>query len=296
MHVRALLSFIEVARSGSIRQAAQRLGIAPTALNRQLASLEYFFRAGLLDRRAAGVALTEAGRLLAARAAMIGAEIETTRALIDDLRGLERGHASIRAAGAVVGGLLAPVLARLHERHPRLRFSIDVTSAAELVAGVADGTVDLGVTIFAPDSAAPLIAARHPIAHSAIVSPGHPLAGLERVSLAELTRHALALPGAGFGARQDLDRIARAASRRLDPVFITGSLDMQKALALRGAAVLILPPLCCADEIEAGRLVAVALAEDSLIETSLVICRAPDRVLPHAAEAVIAELERFLVG
>ncbi|NVN31350.1 LysR family transcriptional regulator, partial [Endobacter medicaginis] len=98
------------------------------------------------------------------------------------------------------------------------------------------------------------------------------------------------------GARQDLDRIARAASRRLDPVFITGSLDMQKALALRGAAVLILPPLCCADEIEAGRLVAVALAEDSLIETSLVICRAPDRVLPHAAEAVIAELERFLVG
>ena len=127
-------------------------------------------------------------------------------------------------------------------------------------------------------SAAALVSTRHPIRHAVIVAPSHPLAGLAEVSLAQLSPHALALPDAGFGARQDLDRIARASSLRLDPVFVTGSLDMQKALALRGAAALILPPLCCADEIADGKLVAVGLEAGSAIETSLVICRAPQQI------------------
>ncbi len=294
MQIKALRCFLEVARSTSLRQAAQKLEIAPTALNRHLAGLEYYFRAELLDRGVSGIRLTEAGRLLAERARLIDADIETTRSLIDDLRGLDRGHVTILAAGAVAGGVLAPVLADLHVRHPALRFSVRVTSAAELAAGVADGSADLGITIFAPETAAALVQSRHPIEHAVIVSPGHALAGAGCVSLANLSRHALALPDTGFGARQDLDRMARAASLRLDPVFVSGSLGVQKALALRGAAALVLPPLCCQDEIEAGRLVAVAMSPESTIDTTLDICRAPGRTLPHAASAVIRALDAAL--
>ncbi len=292
MQVRALQLFVEVARSESIRQAAQRLNMLPTALTRQIDSLEYFFRAELLDRGAAGIRLTEAGRLLAERATMIASDIDLTRALIDDLRRLDRGHVAILAGGAVVGGLLAPVLAALHRRHPALRFSISVTSAAEVIAGVADGSAALGVTIFSPDSAGALIHRRFAIEHAIIVGAGHAFAAAPEVSLRMLAGASLALPDTGFGARQDLDRMARAASLRLDPVFVTGSLDMQKALALRGVAALVLPPLCCRDEIEAGRLVAVRMAADSAIRTTLDLCRAPNRSLPFAAQTVLADLER----
>ena len=68
MQIRALQVFVELARSDSIRQAAQRCNLAPTAVSRQIDRLEYFFRTELIDRSAAGIRLTEAGRLLAERA------------------------------------------------------------------------------------------------------------------------------------------------------------------------------------------------------------------------------------
>ena len=80
----------------------------------------------------------------------------------------------------------------------------------------------------------------------------------------------------------------------LDPVFVTGSLDMQKELALRGTAVLVLPPLCCSREIAAGALVAVPLEAGSTIATSLDLCRAPNRALSFAARALLAILEHTM--
>jgi DNA-binding transcriptional LysR family regulator len=293
MQVRALEVFVELARAASIRQAAQRLNLAPTAVTRHIDQLEYYFKAKLIDRTQGGIVLTEAGRLLAQRAQGLMTEAEATRTLIDDLRGLQRGQATIRAAGAVVSGLLAPVLCDMHARYPGLRFRVDVASARDVFAGVADGLADFGVTIFPPEADGQgrvLVCHRSVVSHAVIVSPGHAFSRLDSVSMKLLCSQPLTIPDASFGVRQKLDRIARAAGLRLDPVFVTGSLDLQKELAMRGAAALVLPPLCCAREIASGLLVAVPLADDSAIETSLEICRASDRTLTFAAQTLLGVL------
>jgi len=294
MQMRALEVFVEIARSDSLRQAAQRLGITPTAIGRHVDQLEYHFRAKLIDRSSGGIGLTEAGRLLADRAQSIVVDAESTRALIDDLRGLRRGSVSVRAGGAVVAGLLAPALCDLHARHPSLRFHIDVASAGNVFAAVAEGTADIGVTIFSPESSKVVICQSARIAHAVIVSPGHPLAARPRASMRELALHTLAIPDLSFGLRQALERTAKACSVKLSPVFVTGSLDMQKELAIRGAAALVLPPLGCQREIASGLLVAVPLAEDSTIETSLDLCTAPDRTLSFAAKALLDVLAGYI--
>jgi DNA-binding transcriptional LysR family regulator len=293
MQVRALEIFVELARASSIRQAAQRLNLAPTAVTRHLDQLEYYFKARLIDRTQCGIVLTEAGRLLAERAQGLMSEAEATRTLIDDLRGLQRGQASIRAAGALVTGLLAPVLCDLHARYPGLRFRVDVASARDVFAAVADGLADLGVTIFPPEADGQgrvLVCHSSVVSHAVIVSPSHALARLASVSMKLLASQPLAIPDAAFGVRQKLERIARGAGLRLDPVFVTGSLDLQKDLAMRGAAALVLPPLCCAREIASGLLVAVPLADDSAIETSLDMCRAAERSLTFAAQTLLGAL------
>lgn len=290
MHVRALKVFVELAQSDSIRQAAQRLAITPTAVSRQIDQLEYFFRTELIDRTSAGIQLTEAGRLLAERARMISNELQTTQSLIDDLRGLHRGRATIRASGVVAAGLLAPVVHDLHNRYPGLRFHIDVTHAADVFSGVTDGLADLGVTIFSPDGNRLMICHSQPVSHSVIVGAKHPFAALRSISMKELARVSLAIPDDTFGVRQNLQRIARASSVLLDPVFETGSLELQKELAILGSTALILPPLCCSREIASGLLIAVPLAEDSRIETSLDVCRAPSRALPFAAQQLLRAL------
>ncbi len=288
---------MELARADSIRQAAQRLNLAPTAVTRHIDQLEYYFRAKLIDRTQGGIVLTEAGRLLAQRAQGLLTEAEATRTLIDDLRGLQRGRATIRASGAVVTGLLAPVLCDLHARYPGLRFHVDVASAGEVFSAVADGLADLGVTIFPPETEGRgrvLVCHSSLISHAVIVSPRHAFAQLASVSMKMLCSQPLTIPDASFGVRQKLERIARAAGLRLDPVFVTGSLDLQKELALRGVAALVLPPLCCAREIASGLLVAVPLADDSAIETSLDLCRAPDRTLTFAAQTLVGALMEWL--
>jgi DNA-binding transcriptional LysR family regulator len=290
MHVRALRVFVELAQSESIRQAAQRLNLTPTAVSRQIDQLEYYFRAELIDRSAGGIRLTEAGRLLIDRARTIDNDLRITQALIEDLRGLERGLVTVRAGGAVVGGLLAPVIHALHRRHPGLNFRIDVTSSPDVFSGVRDGLADLGITIFSPESERPMIHHSEPISHAVIVSPNHVLAGYASLQMEDLRQYPLALPDSNFGVRQNVDRIAKEASIRLNPIFVTGSLDMQKELAILGSAALILPPLCCSREISTGLLVSVPLAGGSRIETSIDICRAPNRTLPFATKQLLTFL------
>jgi DNA-binding transcriptional LysR family regulator len=294
MNIRAMQVFVELAGSASIRQAAQRLSLSPTAIARQIDVLEYYFHARLVDRGSGGIELTEAGRLLAERARSIVNDAETTRALIDDLRGLQRGQVTIRAAGSVVAGLLAPVLCELHVRHPGLRFHVDESRAGEILSAVSKGDADIGVTIFSPDSARSMISDSYVISHAVIVSPTHTLASLPSVSMKTLASQPIAMPDAAYGVRQSLQRNAKAAGVRLDPVFVTGSLEMQKELAARGTAVLILPPLCCRREIEAGVLVAIPLAPGSMISTSLDLYKAPDRTLSFAAQTVLDALIRTI--
>jgi DNA-binding transcriptional LysR family regulator len=61
---RELFSFVEVARERSIRRAAEKLNLSPSALSRQMQLLEQEFGAKLFVRVPQGVQLTEPGRLL----------------------------------------------------------------------------------------------------------------------------------------------------------------------------------------------------------------------------------------
>jgi DNA-binding transcriptional LysR family regulator len=57
MQVTALRYFQEVAECGSVRRAAEKLRITPSAISRQLQNLEYHFGAPLIERSRKGVRL-----------------------------------------------------------------------------------------------------------------------------------------------------------------------------------------------------------------------------------------------
>ena len=61
----ALRYFHEVARSGSIAAACERLHVASSAVSRQISALEHEVGAKLFDRQPRGMILTDAGQKLA---------------------------------------------------------------------------------------------------------------------------------------------------------------------------------------------------------------------------------------
>ncbi|MBB3612775.1 LysR family transcriptional regulator [Rhizobium sp. BK602] len=294
MQIRALIYFDELVRTNSMRQAAENLNVAPTAISRQIENLEYHFGTPLVERSARGVKLTAAGELLAVRAGRTLRELDHVHQLIDDLKGLRRGRVSIYASGATVANLLAPALAEFSLRYPKLRFEVTITSAGAAIEAVNSAEADIAVTLFAPPLSGTKVRLRSDITYDAIAATAHPLAARREVSLAELAAHSLALPDRSFGARQAFDMLFEREGLVLDPVFETSSLEMQKELVLRGAAITLLPALTVQREIQAGQLMAVPIADGKGITTPIDLCVAPDRQLSFAAGKLLDFIERFM--
>lgn len=111
--------FVEVADAGGVSAAARRLGVSKSVVSRRLFRLEAELGVQLLARTTRGAALTEAGVAFRDHAARVGAEIDAARETIQpsgDLTG------RLRIAMPLTFGPthLAPVLADLARRHPRL--------------------------------------------------------------------------------------------------------------------------------------------------------------------------------
>ena len=91
LHAAALAYLDEVARSGSIRQAARRLNIAASAVNRQILKLEVEFGTLLFERLPSGLRLTPAGELVVRHARATLHEYGRMRAELDALDGIRSG-------------------------------------------------------------------------------------------------------------------------------------------------------------------------------------------------------------
>ncbi|ACM25089.1 LysR family transcriptional regulator [Agrobacterium rhizogenes] len=294
MQIRALIYFDELVRTNSMRQAAENLNVAPTAISRQIENLEYHFGTPLVERSARGVKLTAAGELLAVRAGRTLRELDHVHQLIEDLKGLQRGRVSVYASGATVANLLAPALAEFSLRYPKLRFEVTITSARSAIEAVNGAEADIAVTLFAPPLSGTKVRLRSEITYDVIAATSHSLAALKEVSLAELAAHSLAVPDRSFGARQAFDALFEREGLVLDPVFESSSLEMQKELVLRGAAITMLPALTVQREIQAGQLVALPVAGGKGIRTPIDLCVAPDRQLSFAAGKLLDFIERFM--
>jgi DNA-binding transcriptional LysR family regulator len=288
--------FDELVRTSSMRAAAENLNVAPTAVSRQIENLEHYFGTALVERSNRGIRLTAAGELLAARAGRTLRELEHVHQLIDDLQGLQRGKVTLYANGATVANLLAPVLAQFSLRYPKLRFEVAITSARQAIEALASAEADLVVTLFAQKMAGVKVRLRSEITYDLIASVKHPAAGRPEITLKEIAALPLALPDKSFGARQAFEEQFAKLGIELDPVFVTGSLEMLKELVLREAAVTLLPALTVQREVDLGLLAAIPIAAGKGVRTAIDLCVAPDRQLSYAAGKLVDFIEAFMHG
>jgi DNA-binding transcriptional LysR family regulator len=175
MDTHLLRTFTAVVRHASFSAAARELGYTQSAVSQHISTLESDLGVPLLERRP--VAVTDAGarllehaeplltRLAAARADVVGAQ----RAPADRLT---LGVSPLAAAAGYAGAL-----ARLRAARPRVRAEVRVMGRASVAAGVAAGTLDLGVV---DGSAAPGERLRLRLPDSATALRSAPLPGAER--------------------------------------------------------------------------------------------------------------------
>ena len=180
------------------------------------------------------------------------------------------------------------------QRYPHLSFDIGIVSASQMVEALRRGDADIGLSFFMPrhDDIVPFASAE--LRHHAVMAPGHPLTAASEVSLHSLAAHRLILPDESYGVRQALERAAHQDGIVLAPTFRTASLETQKALALNGAGVLVLPPMAVARECQLGQLVSMPLASSELEAARVDLCVYRHRQRSFATEACLSLLANAL--
>jgi DNA-binding transcriptional LysR family regulator len=140
----ALSSFIAVARRRSFAAAARDLGVSTSALSQSVRQLEVRLGVALLTRTSRTVALTDAGqRLLETSGAAVYQALESLKTV--SLRpGEVTGRVRLSVPTAAVPLVLARLLPRFVERHPRVELEVQVEN--RFVNIVAEG-LDAGVRL-----------------------------------------------------------------------------------------------------------------------------------------------------
>lgn len=241
MQLRALRYFHEVARCASLRQAAERLYVTPTAVSRQIEQLEHFFGTALIERGPRGIRLTVEGECLAEQVTSTLRGFDQVRDVIASRQSQVAGNVSIHVSESIVSSVLAPVLAAFNRAHPKVTFNIVIASAGATLDALCSGEADLGLAFYLPERAEVEVTAHCQLWHRVLVSAEHPFAQCPSIRLQDLEGQPLAIPDSAYGVRQALEGAAKKRGVNILPVFTTSSLEVQKSLARQRAAVLILP-------------------------------------------------------
>lgn len=248
--------FVSAASAGSLSAAARRLGIAPMAATRRLASLEESLGVRLMQRTTRSVSLTAEGEAFLPFASTILEAAEAGRAVVSPTEKGATGLLRVTACNSIGHAVIMPLLSKLLDENPSLR--IDLLLTDTLVDIVSTG-VDVAVRIGdLKDSS--LIASPLGINKRILCASPAYLARREAPrTVRELAVHdCIATTGT---LHWPFNVAGREQSVRIAGRVTTNSIDGVHNACVAGAGLAILSTWHVDEDIEAGRLVPIALED-----------------------------------
>lgn len=279
--------FIEIARRGSFRNAANALHMSEPAASQAISQLETLLAVKLLDRTTRSVRISEAGAAFLIDAERLVEGMDHSITALRELAASGRGRVSIACLSSAVYRLLPPVLAEMKRCCP----GIDVLFLDDNMRGILH-KLDTGECDLAIVSEDPTIKWGRSMAlldddFQVVCCADHPLAQRLKVSGADLAKHELVLLRRGSGIRDNLDQALEKLDIRLNVVHETTQVLTLLGLVEAGMGVTVLPSMLCPDP--AHGLFAVRPLHKPTVGRRLALVFAPGKE-PTEAARLLAEV------
>src|SRR5437660_9985970 len=136
---------VEIERQGSVSAAAAAIGIGQPSASQHLRLLEAAAGQRLVERTGRGSHLTEAGQVLAARAAQALASLGAAEEELGALAGLETGTIHLGASTAPGVYLLPDTLGCFRRDYPGVTVEGEVAASNEILKRLLAGRVQLAI-------------------------------------------------------------------------------------------------------------------------------------------------------
>ncbi len=244
--------FLEVARSGSLRAASQKLHLSQPTISAQVKALEKSLDEKLFDRSGRGLRLTNAGKLAMERASEIfslGTEMVRSLHSLSTTRTLRLNIGITDSLPKVVAWrLIRPAL----QAYPALQLSCVEGHAQDLLGQLASGRLDVVLADEAAPSSMPVKTFNHRLGESPVVfcaapalvrklSPGFP---------ASLRNAPALLPASRTAWRHEIDRWFN--SHRIHPRVVAEFDDaaLMKTAAADGLGIVPIAAIVLDDAVD----------------------------------------------
>lgn len=295
INAKRLTYFYEAVSLGTIRGAADKLDVAPSAISRQITQLEEELSCILIERHRKGVRPTEAGQLLLKYYREATSNEEACLSELQALKGLKSGHITLAIGEGFIGDIMSKALPQFQALYPDLTLSVHVAGSNDLIRKLEEDEAHIGV-LFHPPSHQKLRSheiSLHPLC--AIVPVDHPLVALNRpVQLEELTPYPMVLQEAEFGVRQ-LIAVAEFKNRiRLAPTMTVNSFSLLKEFVRSNMGVTILPEFVVRRELEDQLMASLPIADPILSSGEVHIVTRLGRQLTEAPLALLKHLQLWM--
>jgi len=285
------LQYIEaVARLGSVQAASRALGIAASAIDRQIIAFEENCQTPLFERHARGMRLTAAGETALQMARRWRADADRLETELRNMRGEQYGTVRLAAMDSLANSILPELIDTFAVLHPRINLAIDIMTPREAAQELDNGSIDLALAFNLPTDRNRHVLWSAPLPFGCVVGPGHPLWGRAGLSLSEAAQHPLAAQSRVLPVREYLDQRYGWLFDPVEPALVSNSLQLLKQALAQGRLMAITSQLDTLEELSQGRLWFAPLTDKRLRPQTISVAVDARRIMPRAARLVVEEL------
>jgi LysR family transcriptional regulator, low CO2-responsive transcriptional regulator len=245
---------VEIERHGSLSAAAAAIGIGQPSASQHLRLLEAAAGQRLVERSGRGSSLTEAGKVLAGRAAQALASLDAAEEELHALAGLQTGTIHVGASTAPGAYLLPDTLGCFRRDFPGVTVEVEIAASGEILDRLLTGGVQLAIV--GAQQADPRIRL-DPFLEDEIIGIAKPgLLPLKagKLSPAEIVPLTLLCREPGSSSRELAERELQSIGIHPDMTWELGSTEAVKRATREGLGIAFLSRYAVAEEVERGDL------------------------------------------
>lgn len=262
--LRQLDVFVKVARAGSLSKAAAVLELAPSLISRNIGQIEESWGGALFHRTGRGFVLTEFGSQMLPNAITLLDQSAQLNNMACQSSKTPSGIVRLGIIPSLATNIMSVLMADLQSRAPEIRVIVREGLNGHIDEWLTAGSVDMAViNRFA--------LARNQNEYTlgeletfVVCSPKNRIAQSRTVNFADLAEVPLVLPHFQSGLRSVLDYHSRKQDISLTVAIEAESISVMKHVAMSGDAVAILPVCSVWEEVKAGKLSIVKIANPSI--------------------------------
>jgi molybdate transport repressor ModE-like protein len=283
---------VEIDRQGSLSAAAAAIGIGQPSASQHLRLLEVAAGQRLVERSGRGSSLTEAGKVLAGRAAQALASLGAAEEELHALAGLQTGTIRVGASTAPGAYLLPDTLGCFRREFPGVTVQVEIAASGEILDRLVAGRVQLAIV--GAQQADPRVHL-DPFLEDEIVGiakPGLLPLSAGKLNSAEIASLTLLGREAGSSSRELVERELQSIKIRPGTTWELGSTEAVKRAAREGLGIAFLSRYSVAEEVERGDLETFRLRGRPPIRRDFSIATLAGRPLSPSELGFIATLTR----